>query len=147
MNCNNCPLYGTDKQCFVHERKAYHYCDKLNPESENYKPSYLSVVQRKNGLLPTVLQTVKNATKAIIKSASTGFSTVPESIRKDRVTICEGCPELLTENRRCSVCSCFVDIKASVASEACPLKKWIEYTKPTNHVNNSSGECRCGEKI
>lgn len=40
-----------------------------------------------------------------------------------RLQLCESC-DRLTEERRCSVCSCWVDHKIQVSSETCPLGHW-----------------------
>lgn len=37
---------------------------------------------------------------------------------------CEGCSEFYTSDRQCRKCSCFVDVKARLTSEKCPLDKW-----------------------
>lgn len=40
-----------------------------------------------------------------------------------RLSICNSC-ELLTITRNCRKCGCFVDGKARLAGQQCPLNKW-----------------------
>lgn len=39
-----------------------------------------------------------------------------------RVAVCKGCGNL--QGVRCSVCGCFIQLKAGLQSASCPLKKW-----------------------
>lgn len=48
--------------------------------------------------------------------------TTPEE-QESRLEECEPC-EFLTEERQCSVCTCFVDAKTMLCAEKCPKKKW-----------------------
>jgi recombinational DNA repair protein RecR len=43
---------------------------------------------------------------------------------RHRLNVCEECPEL-TKQRDCRVCGCDVDAKTMIATERCPLKKWV----------------------
>ena len=63
------------------------------------------------------------------------YSKVNEN---DRLDICNDCDK--NSNGRCSECGCFVDVKTSWASEACPLGHWLEY-------KDTPGKCGgCGRK-
>lgn len=44
--------------------------------------------------------------------------------RKKRLGVCEVCPDLDPEMRQCKTCTCFVDLKTFMATEACPKGKW-----------------------
>jgi len=44
--------------------------------------------------------------------------------KRERIEICENCSMLNTKLRTCSVCGCFVDLKAAVPFLHCPRKKW-----------------------
>lgn len=42
-----------------------------------------------------------------------------------RVKTCEGgCPFFRAGTRQCSVCKCFVDLKAQLRTERCPDNRW-----------------------
>jgi hypothetical protein len=46
-----------------------------------------------------------------------------EEIAIERMTICLDCPKL-KENKRCSLCGCFMPAKVRSEHSSCPLKKW-----------------------
>lgn len=41
-----------------------------------------------------------------------------------RIAICNSCDKLNTENRRCLLCGCFMDLKVFLPDVECPLRKW-----------------------
>lgn len=49
---------------------------------------------------------------------------VEESKFQRRKEWCEKCQFFYRVDRQCSKCSCFVDVKARLTSEKCPLDKW-----------------------
>ena len=46
----------------------------------------------------------------------------PEEVVEERKAVCSGC-EFFREGQ-CTVCSCFVGLKARLYHERCPKKKW-----------------------
>ncbi len=75
--------------------------------------------------------TIPNAIKAAARAIRTFFSKDPviasagvQSIRELR---CSACPHLVGD--QCSLCSCFVSVKTSLASEACPDGRWSKETR------------------
>lgn len=49
---------------------------------------------------------------------------VDNNIQKERITICNSCPDLNTTIRQCKICWCFVDAKTTLKDAECPVKKW-----------------------
>lgn len=43
---------------------------------------------------------------------------------KNRLSICNKCPNLNKDSGRCSVCGCFVFLKVKLDFEECPVGKW-----------------------
>ena len=41
-----------------------------------------------------------------------------------RIATCEACPRFDPRLRQCGACLCFVDLKATIATERCPEKYW-----------------------
>lgn len=41
-----------------------------------------------------------------------------------RMHICDKCDRLVKDSRQCMECTCFVDLKAMLSTEHCPLKRW-----------------------
>lgn len=72
------------------------------------------------------LDVAKNATlavkNAIEHAVKNGSLALPEDEVKQRIDICNGCEFL--KNTRCRACGCFIEVKAALASEYCPKKKW-----------------------
>lgn len=49
---------------------------------------------------------------------------VTEAVFERRKEWCEKCELFYVVDRQCGKCSCFVDVKARLTSEKCPLDKW-----------------------
>jgi len=49
---------------------------------------------------------------------------VSEEIYKNRISTCRSCPKFDPDQFRCAECGCFLNTKAKVPFEECPLKKW-----------------------
>ena len=50
---------------------------------------------------------------------------VDKKIYKDRLDICRGCDKYIKLTGNCSVCLCFMRVKASIGQMSCPLEKWL----------------------
>ena len=62
-----------------------------------------------------------------------GFRTLATSEEvRQRLNECESCDEL-TGERDCLMCGCPVDSKTLLATESCPLKKWVAVWDKPNH--------------
>lgn len=53
---------------------------------------------------------------------NTGF--VDESVAKNRMAICLGCPELIKVTKQCTKCGCFMHLKTKLENAVCPIGKW-----------------------
>lgn len=49
---------------------------------------------------------------------------VEESISKQRLDICNGCPELISLTKQCKQCGCIMPLKTKLLQATCPLSKW-----------------------
>ena len=47
-----------------------------------------------------------------------------EEKANERLSICNGCPELIKLTTQCKKCGCFMKIKTKLELAACPLGKW-----------------------
>ena len=56
---------------------------------------------------------------------------VPDAIYEDRIAICKGCVYYKKLLGNCSVCKCFMKIKARIAPMSCPQKYWDKTTEVT----------------
>jgi len=54
-----------------------------------------------------------------------GGSLVDESVRQQRLAVCQACPDLLY-GTTCRHCGCLVEVRASVGKNACPapVARW-----------------------
>lgn len=56
------------------------------------------------------------------------FATEDEWLVRTR--ICRGCRFFLRESGQCAICTCWIDAKAMMASEACPKGYWLRIKRP-----------------
>ena len=49
---------------------------------------------------------------------------VENEIAKERLAICEACPELKPATKQCKECGCFMVAKTKLPNASCPLGKW-----------------------
>jgi len=88
--------------------------------------------------MPPLVKQAANFAKATIKHIADMGRNTPDMVMKSRLEICNKCDK--NSNGRCSECGCFIDVKTSWASEACPLGHWLEY-------KDTPGKCGgCGRK-
>ncbi len=88
--------------------------------------------------MPSVFKQAANLAKSTFNHVASGAHRAPDHVYKSRLEICNSCDKL--HKSRCSECGCFVSMKASWASEKCPLEKWTEYKQ-------TRGKCGgCGRK-
>ncbi len=50
------------------------------------------------------------------------FVSAEEQYRRE--TICSACPYYVSESKQCEHCTCYVPLKSSLSTEACPKKFW-----------------------
>lgn len=69
---------------------------------------------------------LKNAAGAAVRVAKAVVTKKPLFVSEDlvarRLAACEACPHL--DGDQCRLCTCFVDIKAMLATERCPDDRW-----------------------
>lgn len=73
---------------------------------------------------PGLLERAASFVGAIADYAFAGFPAMPEGESERRLSICRACPEFKPETSQCGVCTCYMNIKAHMATAACPLNKW-----------------------
>ena len=54
---------------------------------------------------------------------------VPNEVYEDRIAICKGCVYYKSLLGNCSICKCFMKVKARIAPLACPQKYWDKTTE------------------
>ncbi len=47
-----------------------------------------------------------------------------ENLSKDRLSICQGCPEFIKLTSQCKQCGCFMSAKTKLLQAVCPIGKW-----------------------
>jgi hypothetical protein len=45
-------------------------------------------------------------------------------LARERLKVCEECPHLKKIATQCSLCGCFLDLKARLLEATCPIDKW-----------------------
>ena|SRR5579862_815334 len=90
--------------------------------------------------LPSLVKQAKNAAVAGVRYAAGGFANVDDAVYEARLAVCHKCTEkYIPESKRCAACGCYVEIKARMASEDCPLGKWPE--QRAQHAQPGCGGC------
>lgn len=49
---------------------------------------------------------------------------VEEEIHKERMAICNECPQLIKATSQCKECGCIMNLKTKLPNASCPLNKW-----------------------
>lgn len=80
-----------------------------------------------SGQMPGAKQLVRGAGKAAVRAAKAGFLQRSAEELKRIKTICEKCDRY--SGGRCDLCGCFLKAKWRLASEKCPLEKWLPEKK------------------
>jgi hypothetical protein len=82
--------------------------------------------KQKSREMPTILQQAKNlmlsVANVIAHARTTGKIRAEPGTVAVRVDLCNNCRHF--SESRCSVCGCFIALKAGLKAEACPLHKW-----------------------
>ncbi len=54
---------------------------------------------------------------------------VPNEVYEDRITICKSCVYYSSILGNCTICKCFMKVKARIATQHCPQKYWDKTTE------------------
>jgi len=54
---------------------------------------------------------------------------VPKEIYEDRIATCKGCVYYSSLLGNCTICTCFMKVKARIATQECPKKYWLKTTE------------------
>lgn len=76
--------------------------------------------------LPPLTKQGLSALAAMVDEAGAialGKNSVTKEQRDERLSICNSCPEY-TEEKRCSKCGCFMEVKTRFRTTSCPIGKW-----------------------
>ena len=73
--------------------------------------------------LPSAAQQAKNFIGEAGRFIASGFVFAEKELVAKRVQICDDC-QYLIGRERCSLCGCFMKLKAKLGSSSCPAKKW-----------------------
>lgn len=72
---------------------------------------------------------VKSAAVAAGKFIKSGMATVSEAQLEERMNICRACPEwdatAFANTGKCKLCGCATKAKLRMATEKCPINKWL----------------------
>jgi hypothetical protein len=145
MHCDACPL-AADEDCpsVAHAR----YCTLAREQPELWRPLLLGMVRgpapaapEPEPELPSLWRQAANLAKATARHALDGGREVDEATLADRLRTCDACDRLRPSDGRCSECGCPVAVKATWASESCPLGKWAAAPVP----EAKPGGCGCSQ--
>lgn len=87
--------------------------------SENNQ--YPSLIEQGKNLSKFTLDIVKHLNKTRGKNL---FAN--DKLYDDRLNVCKSCDKYDSEQKRCTECGCFIETKARIILDSCPLNKWTE---------------------
>jgi hypothetical protein len=65
--------------------------------------------------------------KDIISGVVVGEGLIAsDEVHAHRMKVCGGCEFFLKEDKRCSKCGCFMEVKSKFIKTTCPLDRWEE---------------------
>jgi len=96
--------------------------------AEQYGLTVLGKLKKDKPKLPSKLKMATNLAKAISTHVVTGGETTNAKDYKARLQACNLCDQRV--DSQCAACGCFVDKKASLQSQNCPLARWPKLTTP-----------------
>ena len=95
-------------------------------------------------------QKIFSFSNSLINHSLNSFKTVPFETHQERLKTCFSCDKFNKQNETCLECGCFLRIKASWATEKCPLDKWGPELSPNQtespvaeQQNNPTPPCGC----
>jgi len=74
--------------------------------------------------LPPPITQAFNFASSMAKFVKSGLKFTSKAVYSNRLAMCTYCDKLRHSDGRCSECGCYVEAKAEISSEACPLGKW-----------------------
>lgn len=144
--CQHCPLKDNIHTCIVQKYGSTNLCDKMDPASAAYKPAWTQIIIDKSMGVPvttavyspvihpsstdesspSLWSMAKSAAGAAYNFVAKDHGrTTPDEVYNERIRICESCDKYDGGSGRCQMCGCFVNLKAKIPSEVCPLNKWL----------------------
>jgi hypothetical protein len=90
--------------------------------AEQYGITVLACQERDKPHLPSALTQIGNFTKALAEHVASGSGKVALEILNERLDTCSSCQARVED--RCTVCGCYMPIKATWTSSECPLGHW-----------------------
>lgn len=76
----------------------------------------------------TFLDKLRSRLELVKDTTMNTANIVPDSIKQERLSICDSCPYLFRPTMQCQRCGCFLKIKTSFAFFKCPEGKWKSVT-------------------
>ena len=107
-------------------------CERCKTKYGNFKNTTIPVGLGKKCKHHSVVKTFNRFAKSAAKHIANGGARATASVYKKRLQICRDCEFYNNDNPqnpKCNECGCFLLVKASWASEACPLQKWVATQK------------------
>lgn len=105
-------------------------------------------IQAKMPTRLSLLERAKNFAGAAARYVQSGFKNIPDEEYEKRLQVCKSCEYLKDEV--CTLCGCYVSIKARWATEDCPdnPSRWpkieLPQIPPPNAAGATKGERKCG---
>ncbi len=84
---------------------------------------YPSLIEQSKNLSKFTLDIIKH-----IQSTNGKNLFADDNLFNERLEICKSCDKYDSDQKRCIECGCFLETKARIILDSCPLEKWKEST-------------------
>lgn len=95
---------------------------------QQYGLTVLSCLKKDKPKLPSKLKMAANLAKAVTKYVASGAENVTTEQLEARLDVCNMCE--FRNDSQCSICGCFIEKKAAMKTEDCPMAFWPRLDAP-----------------
>lgn len=89
---------------------------------EQYGLTVLGKLKKDKPKLPSKIEMAANLVKAVAEHVVKGGGDTPKDQYEERIAACNTCDQRV--DNQCAVCGCFLDKKAAMKHQDCPLSRW-----------------------
>lgn len=130
MKCTGCSV-PPERSCLAETPRFASFCEWAesgDPVKRAHVANRSVIAEGKDlagvamGSFPPLRDQAGNLTRAVGRFVAGGLARANPVLKAERLSICGGCEQF--SDGRCRLCGCGLALKASLAAESCPIRKW-----------------------
>jgi hypothetical protein len=121
------PWLGNCQECIAAGNNTKKTQKKHHENKKTIKVSFIPKNKCCSSNYPSMIKMASNFTKAIVdetKSVLNSDKPLNKEEILQRINMCESCIFFNAISKRCFKCGCFINLKAKMRSQHCPIGKW-----------------------